>query len=400
MLDGVIQVTERDEFSYVYTPPHRLTCSYQEMITHLPMASHPNPKDVLVIGGGDGGVIREVLKHSSVERVTLCDIDEAVVRVSKLYLPHMAHVYSDPRVTVFIGDGFKFLPEHENEYDVIITDSSDPVGPAAALFEAPYFTLLRNALKEGGNMSTQGECIWLHLPLIRELRETTKRLFPVADYAFTTIPTYPSGQIGFVICSKEAGRSMSTPLREVPDCKYYNNKVHSASFVLPEFARAMLDEGKDLRPTFTGVRPGVKKDEGSGKSVLLLGSGLVAAPAAEYITRHGHNLTIACRTLATAKALCGNLPNASPMVVDVTNQDSLNKAVADHDLVVSLIPYTHHVAVIEAAIAAKVNVVTTSYASPAMNALDQRCKDAGIIVYNEVGLDPGVDVSSCHEMFG
>jgi spermidine synthase len=117
---------------------------------------------------------------------------QAVIRVSKIYLPLMAQCYSDPRVEVFIGDGFKFLPEHTNEYDVIITDSSDPVGPAAALFEAPYFTLLKNALKEGGNMSTQGECLWLHLPLIKELRETTKKLFPVAEYAFTTIPTCTS----------------------------------------------------------------------------------------------------------------------------------------------------------------------------------------------------------------
>ena len=181
ILDGVIQCTERDEFSY------------QEMITHLPMASHPNPEHVLVIGGGDGGVIREVLKHSTVKHVTLCDIDEAVVRVSKEYLPHMSSIFKDPRVTVFIGDGFKFLPEHENEYDVIITDSSDPVGPAAALFEAPYFTLLKKALKEGGHMSTQGESLWLHLPLIKELRETTKRLFPVAEYAYTTIPTCEFG---------------------------------------------------------------------------------------------------------------------------------------------------------------------------------------------------------------
>ena len=96
------------------------------------------------------------------------------------------------QVTVFIGDGFKFLPEHENSYDVIITDSSDPVGPAASLFEAPYFTLLKKALREGGNMSTQGESLWLHLPLIKELRETTKTLFPVAEYAFTTIPTCES----------------------------------------------------------------------------------------------------------------------------------------------------------------------------------------------------------------
>lgn len=399
VLDGVVQCTERDEFSY------------QEMITHLPMASHPNPQEVLVIGGGDGGVIREVLKHDTVKHVTLCDIDEAVVRVSKMFLPHMSSIYSDPRVTVFIGDGFKFLPEHENEYDVIITDSSDPVGPAASLFEAPYFTLLKKALREGGHMSTQGECLWLHLPLIKELRETTKTLFPVAEYAFTTIPTYPSGQIGFVCCSLDPTRSVSTPLRKVPDCKYYNSEVHKAAFVLPEFGRAMVEEGKMIMPTFGGVRPGAEGEVGSGvvggqnktgKKVLLLGSGFVAQPCAEYIVKHGHELTIACRTLATAEKLCESIAGAKPASVDVSDSASLDAAIGAHDLVVSLIPYTHHAAVIESAIKHKVHVVTTSYVNPAMSALDAKCKEAGVICFNEIGLDPGVDhlyaVKTIHEV--
>lgn len=101
----------------------------------------------------------------------------------------MSSCYKDKRVTVYIGDGFKFLPDHKNTYDVIITDSSDPVGPAEALFEAPYFTLLKESLRDGGNMSTQAECLWVHLPLIKELKETCKKTFPVSEYAFTTIPT-------------------------------------------------------------------------------------------------------------------------------------------------------------------------------------------------------------------
>lgn len=109
--------------------------------------------------------------------------------MSKEFLPNMSACYKDKRVTVHIGDGFKFLPDHKNRYDVIITDSSDPVGPAEALFKAPYFTLLKEALREGGNMSTQAECLWVHLPLIRELKTTCSKTFPVAEYAFTTIPT-------------------------------------------------------------------------------------------------------------------------------------------------------------------------------------------------------------------
>lgn len=216
-------------------------------------------------------------------------MSQAVIRVSKQYLPHMSGLLSDPRVVVHIGDGFKFLAENTSTYDAIITDSSDPVGPAASLFQKPYFQLLYDALTPGGHISTQGECLWLHLPLIQSLRKATRELFPVAEYAFTTIPTYPSGQIGFLVCSKEAGRDLKTPVRKVPGTRYYNQEVHKAAFVLPEFARSLADDGKDVRPLvgrqFDASKP-VKK-------ILLLGSGFVARPAAEYIVRNPNNrLTI------------------------------------------------------------------------------------------------------------
>ena len=129
---------------------------YQEMITHLAMNSHPNPKKVLVIGGGDGGVLREVMKHSTVESAVLCDIDEAVIRLSKKYLPAMSIGLRHPDTSVFIEDGFEFLRNRKNEFDVIITDSSDPNGPAKTLFEKNYFELMNEALKEGGIVITQG----------------------------------------------------------------------------------------------------------------------------------------------------------------------------------------------------------------------------------------------------
>jgi spermidine synthase len=259
------------------------------MITHLPLGSHPNPEKVLVIGGGDGGVVREALKHSTVQEVVLCDIDEAVIRVSKQYLPHMSKVFADPRVTVFVGDGFQFLKENKATYDVIITDSSDPVGPAHTLFEKPYFQLLHDALREGGAISTQGECLWLHLPLIKELNTFTKTIFPTVEYAFTTIPTYPSGQIGFVLCSKDAKRNMRHPVRDVPDCTYYNKDIHQAAFVLPEFGRVKLANDKDITPILGKQVPSGTKT----KKILLLGSGYVAGPAADYILRNPANhLTI------------------------------------------------------------------------------------------------------------
>ncbi|KAF8575259.1 spermine synthase [Ramaria rubella] len=376
VLDGVIQCTERDEFSY------------QEMIAHIPLASHPHPKKVLVIGGGDGGVVREVLKHPSVEQVVLCDIDEAVVRIAKRYLPYMSALLASPRVHVHIGDGFAFLAANTATYDAIITDSSDPVGPAAALFQPPYFRLLHAALAPGGHIATQAECLWLHLPLIAQLRRATRDIFPVVEYAYTTIPSYPSGQIGFIIAAKDAARDVKTPLRAVKGTRYWNSAVHQAAFVLPEFGRAMLEEGRNLLPELgPGVEQSVKP-----RRVLLLGSGFVAKPAAEYILRDPRNhLTVACRTLAAAQALATPLPRSTALALDATSTPALEAAIAAHDLVVSLIPYTHHPAVIRAAIKGHTHVVTTSYVSPAMRALHEEARAAGVVVMNEIGLDPGID---------
>ncbi|KAJ1732253.1 putrescine aminopropyltransferase [Coemansia biformis] len=234
VLDGAIQVTEHDEFSY------------QEMITHLALFSHPNPERVLVIGGGDGGVLREVVKHPQVKEAVLCDIDEAVIRLSKKYLPAMAASYADPKVSVHIGDGFEFLQSKKGHFDIIITDSSDPVGPAASLYQSRYYELMRDALRDGGIVSTQGECQWLHLPLIGEVLTFARRLFPVAEYAYTTIPTYPSGQIGFILCSKSPATDFKQPLRRVsPEqelklFRYYNADIHRVAFVLPNFTRTAL----------------------------------------------------------------------------------------------------------------------------------------------------------------
>lgn len=236
VLDNCIQVTERDEFAY------------QEMITHLAMNSHPNPKKVLVIGGGDGGVLREMLKHKSVEEAWLCDIDEDVIKVSKQFLPEMAKAYDDPRVKVHIGDGFKFLDEYKNTFDVIVTDSSDPEGPAESLFQTPYFQLLHDALTENGVITTQAENIWLHMPIIKKLKADCKTIFPVAEYAYTMIPTYPSGSIGFMVCCKNKNTNVREPVRFDWDpefvkanFKYYNESIHKASFVLPQWADAELN---------------------------------------------------------------------------------------------------------------------------------------------------------------
>lgn len=232
VLDNVIQVTERDEFAY------------QEMITHLAMASHPDPKRVLVIGGGDGGVLREVLKYKGVEELVLCDIDEMVIEVSKKYLPGLsAGAYENPRVKTHIGDGFEFLKKYTNYWDVIITDSSDPEGPAESLFQKNYFSLLHNSLTANGMITTQAENVWLHMEIIKNLKQTCSEVFATAEYAYTTIPTYPSGQIGFMVCCKDPAVNVKKAIRQPEgELKYYNELIHEASFVLPTFADRELNQ--------------------------------------------------------------------------------------------------------------------------------------------------------------
>lgn len=233
VLDGVIQCTQHDEFSY------------QEMIAHVPLFAHGNAKSVLVIGGGDGGVVREVLKHTCVEEVVLCEIDKMVIDVSRKFLPWMASSLDDARVTVNVDDGQAFLLKHEERFDVIITDSSDPVGPAATLFEEKFFSSMKASLRSGGVLCTQGESMWLHTELIKNLVGLCRKLFPVAEYAYASVPTYPSGMIGFIVCSKDGKKVVKEGSREV-DCemqktlRYYNSGVHRAAFELPQFVRLAL----------------------------------------------------------------------------------------------------------------------------------------------------------------
>jgi len=232
VLDGVIQVTERDEHAY------------QEMIAHIPLFAHPNPRKVLVIGGGDGGVLREIAKHEGVEEIVLCEIDKDVLEVSEKYLPGLAVGYKDPRVTVKIMDGAKYMEDNQDSFDVIITDSSDPIGPASVLFETPFYNGMYKALREGGIVCTQGESQWLHLDLIKPLVDSIKLTYSNVGYAYTTIPTYPSGQIGFVIGTKGRG-SCNIPSRKPSaemqkTLKYYTPGLHTASFELPAFARRAI----------------------------------------------------------------------------------------------------------------------------------------------------------------
>ncbi|XP_001607780.1 spermidine synthase [Nasonia vitripennis] len=235
VLDGIIQCTEKDEFSY------------QEMISFLPLCSHPNPKTVLIVGGGDGGVAREVAKFPGVEKIYQVEIDNKVVEVSKQFLPFMAKGFSDPKVNLHIGDGFEFMKQHSNEFDVIITDSSDPVGPAISLFQEPYFALLKKALKPNGIVCCQAGTVWSNLDQVQDTLTHCRSIFPKVAYGVSSVPTYPTGQIGYMLGSLNPETNFNEPLKtfsedelDKMELRYYSDKIHRASFELPRFAKKSL----------------------------------------------------------------------------------------------------------------------------------------------------------------
>ncbi|VDM49817.1 unnamed protein product [Toxocara canis] len=218
------------------------------MLAHLPMFAHPCPKKVLVIGGGDGGILREVLKHDCVESVSMCEIDEMVINASKKFLPHMSVAFNNPKLNLTIGDGFEFLKKHKNEFDVVITDSSDPIGPAESLFGKTYYELIKDSLRQGGVLASQGECPWLDTNLLRKLSRICGQLFASWAYAIGSVPTYTTGLMGYFVCSKEEKRDLSVPAREISvvevkkmGLRYYNSAVHRAAFVLPQFVKEAFD---------------------------------------------------------------------------------------------------------------------------------------------------------------
>ena len=232
-LDGIIQITEFDEFVY------------QEMMAHIPLFAHPNPEQVLVIGGGDGGILREISRHDCVKSIDICEIDEEVVRVSREFLPNLGCGFEDKRVKLHIRDGNAFVMEQKNKYDIIIVDSSDFIGASEVLFKMPFYERLKFALRPDGIIATQGESIFLHKNLVINLSRITKELFVRQAYSYIMVPTYPGGSIG--ICLASLGPNLKKTAREIPDkiqkrLRYYSADIHEASMVLPYFAKKMLKE--------------------------------------------------------------------------------------------------------------------------------------------------------------
>jgi spermidine synthase len=230
VLDGAIQTTVKDEFVY------------HEMISHIPLFTHPNPKRVAVIGGGDGGTIREILKHKSVEKATLVEIDKRVVEVAKKYLPEISVALDDSRAEVRFEDGIEFVKNHRDEFDVIMVDSTDPVGPAVGLFVKEFYQSIHGALKEDGIFVAQTESPFYNGELIASVYRDVSSVFPIAKVFLCNVPTYPGGLWCFTLGSKKYDPEEVEGIDTAGfDCKYYSQKIHKAAFALPPFAKKYLE---------------------------------------------------------------------------------------------------------------------------------------------------------------
>ncbi len=231
LLDGIIQTTEHDE------------PGYHEMLVHVPLLVHPAPSKVLIIGGGDGGTLREVLKHPTVQSVEMCEIDGEVIEASKRFLPGLASGFGDPRLKLTIGDGVAYVAESAGGFDAILIDSSDPEGPAEGLFGREFYQSVKAALAPGGVAAALAESYALYQDLIRDTFAVLDDIFSSACYYIAQVPTYNSGIIGFSLMTTGAyPLSPPDPMRvgELEPLRYYTEAAHRAAFALPRPALDLL----------------------------------------------------------------------------------------------------------------------------------------------------------------
>jgi spermidine synthase len=221
ILDGCFMITEKDEFMY------------QEMLSHPAMVSHPNPQSVLIIGGGDGGVAREVLRYP-VKTVDLVEIDEDVITASKTYLPEIASSFSDKRLKVHNMDAFEFV-DSDRSYDVILVDSTDPIGFAASLFSDVFYMKARKLLKENGIISTQCGSPFMSPDFIRKAYRGLKTHFKNVNPYLSFVPTYPSGMWSYIMASNG-----NIEKRRQFKGRYMNDDIYQSCFALPEFVKEIL----------------------------------------------------------------------------------------------------------------------------------------------------------------
>ncbi|MEJ2183572.1 MAG: polyamine aminopropyltransferase [Nitrospirota bacterium] len=227
ILDGIVQLTERDEFFY------------HEMLTHVAMHAHPDPRTVVVIGGGDGGTVREVCKHRSVEKIYFVEIDEQVIEASREFFPTVASSVGDPRVDIRAMDGAEFIKGRKGDVDVVIVDSTDPIGFARTLFSEEFFTAVESALSSEGMYVTHSESLLLHPDVVGDVQRTLRGTFPVVDLYATPLATYPGNWWAFPIASKKhSPREMRRPLGV--ETRFYSEEFHAHSFLPRGFLEKLV----------------------------------------------------------------------------------------------------------------------------------------------------------------
>ena len=236
VLDGRIMLTEKDEFIY------------HEMISHVPMGVNPEIKKVLLLGGGDGGIARELLKYESIKKIDLVEIDEVVINACKKFLPQTAACLENPRVNIFIDDALKFIRKIENFYDLILVDPTDPFGPDEGLFTKEFYGNCYQALTLEGIMINQHENPYYAKDAMSMKRAHKKILstFPIVGVYQVHIPTYPSGHWLFGFASKKFHPISDTNFEKWKkleiQTKYYNPKLHCGAFALPTYVEKLLLE--------------------------------------------------------------------------------------------------------------------------------------------------------------
>jgi len=231
-LDDLMMTTEGDEYHY------------HEMIAHVPMMHHKNPKTVLVIGGGDGGTVREVLKHDTVEKVVLCEIDGMVIDACKQFLPTISCELDNPKCEILVEDAIEYIKDKENMFDIVLIDSTDPMGPGEGLFTEEFYTNVKRSLKPGGIVAAQSESPFVNKTEIKKMYDLLKKVFPICSTYTSNIPTYPGGYWAWAFCSETVKPLSYLDERRCEDitktCKIYNKDYHNARFALPNYLKELL----------------------------------------------------------------------------------------------------------------------------------------------------------------
>jgi spermidine synthase len=235
LLDGLVHTTERDEFYY------------HEMLVHPAMTSHPRPAKVLIIGGGDGGALREVLKHP-VRKAWLVEIDGKVIETCREHFPWLKAAFRDPRAELVVEDGNVFIDKVRETFDVILVDSSDPVGPSTVLHQEAFYRKLKSKLNPGGIIASQAGSLMLHLDSHARKAAFLKKIFRHSPLYLGPVPTYPVGMWCYNFLSDKVDPDKVRTLYIPDGLKFFNREIYRAAFALPNFLAERLTRGKGKSP--------------------------------------------------------------------------------------------------------------------------------------------------------